>query len=115
MKKIFDGYTLVSDMDGTLINSNKEISKENLDAIKYFVNNGGKFTVATGRMVASVECFLDRLNLDLPAILHNGGKIYDYNNKNIDIAKFNKLTKKIIIEKKSRNDSYSSSYNPTFS
>lgn len=57
MKKIFDGYTLVSDMDGTLINSNKEISKENLDAIKYFVNNGGKFTVATGRMVASVECF----------------------------------------------------------
>ena len=33
MKKIFDGYTLVSDMDGTLINSNKEISKENLDAI----------------------------------------------------------------------------------
>ncbi len=39
----------------------------------------------------------------------------DYNNKNIDIAKFNKLTKKIIIEKKSRNDSYSSSYNPTFS
>ena len=83
MKKIFDGYTLVSDMDGTLINSNKEISKENLDAIKYFVNNGGKFTVATGRMVASVECFLDRLNLDLPAILHNGGKIYDYNNKKV--------------------------------
>lgn len=37
----------------------------------------------------------------------------DYNNKDIDVAKFNKLTKKIIIEKKSHNDSYSSSYNPS--
>ena len=71
-------------MDGTLINSKKEISKENLDAIKYFVNNGGKFTVATGRMVASVSGFLDKLKLDLPAILHNGGKIYDYNGGGID-------------------------------
>ena len=99
MKKIFDGYTLVSDMDGTLINSNKEISKENLDAIKYFVNNGGKFTVATGRMVASVECFLDRLNLDLPAILHNGGKIYDYNNKKVVYEHFIEEDRKESIKK----------------
>ena len=99
MKKMFDGYTLVSDMDGTLINSNKEISKENLDAIKYFVNNGGKFTVATGRMVASVECFLDRLNLDLPAILHNGGKIYDYNNKKVVYEHFIEEDRKESIKK----------------
>lgn len=99
MEKIFEGYTLVSDMDGTLINSKKQISKENLDAIKYFVNNGGKFTVATGRMVASVACFLDRLNLDLPAILHNGGKIYDYNNKKIVYEHFIEEDRKEAIRK----------------
>lgn len=81
MNGIFKGYTLVSDMDGTLINSKRQISRENLESIKYFINNGGKFTVATGRMEASVRCFLDILDLNLPAILHNGSKIYDYSNE----------------------------------
>lgn len=99
MEKIFESYTLVSDMDGTLINSEKQISKENLDAIKYFVDNGGKFTVATGRMVASVACFLDRINLDLPAILHNGGKIYDYNNHKVVYEHFIEEDRKQSIRK----------------
>jgi hydroxymethylpyrimidine pyrophosphatase-like HAD family hydrolase len=33
MKK-FEGILICSDLDGTLLNSNKEISKENLDAIE---------------------------------------------------------------------------------
>lgn len=81
MNNFFEGYLLVSDMDGTLLNSNKEISKENLCAIEYFRKHGGKFTVATGRMVDSVETYLDRINLDIPAIIHNGGKVYDYKTK----------------------------------
>ena len=84
MKEIFQGYLLVSDMDGTLLNSNKEISKENIEAIEYFINNGGKFTIATGRMTASVAEFVSKINMNLPAILHNGAKIYDfYNNQTI--------------------------------
>lgn len=78
MENIFKGYLLVTDMDGTLINSNKEISKANLDAIKYFVDRGGKFTIASGRMVPSVREFVDKLNINCPTILHNGAKVYDY-------------------------------------
>ncbi|MGL4109535.1 Cof-type HAD-IIB family hydrolase [Clostridium sp. LP20] len=78
MDKIFDGYLMVSDMDGTLLNSEKKISKGNLEAIKYFVDNGGKFTVATGRMVQSVGNFVDEIRIKLPTILHNGAKIYDF-------------------------------------
>ena len=59
MEKIFEGYLLVSDMDGTLLNSEKKISKENLNAIDYFVKEGGTFTVATGRMLQSVELFIE--------------------------------------------------------
>ncbi len=37
----FDGILICTDLDGTLMNSKKEISKENLDAIEYFKANGG--------------------------------------------------------------------------
>ena len=83
MDKIFDGYLMVSDMDGTLLNSEKKISEGNLEAIKYFVENGGQFTVATGRMVQSVGNFIDEMRIKLPTILHNGAKIYDFMEDNI--------------------------------
>ena len=33
MNKKFHGYVIVSDLDGTLLDNNKNISKENLEAI----------------------------------------------------------------------------------
>lgn len=81
MKKIFEGYLLVSDMDGTLIDSHKKISKNNRKAIEYFRERGGKFTIASGRMVASAEESIKDLDIDVPAILHNGAMVYDYKNK----------------------------------
>lgn len=80
MDKIFKGYILASDMDGTLINSKKEVSEENRKAIRYFVDNGGLFTLATGRMVQAVRDFVDDLNIECPVMLHNGAKIYDFRN-----------------------------------
>ena len=47
--KRYDGFLLCSDLDGTLT-ENTLISDENIQAIKYFQENGGIFTVATGRM-----------------------------------------------------------------
>lgn len=83
MSKIFDGYVLVSDMDGTLIGSDNKISKGNIDAINYFINEGGKFTVATGRMLPSVLEYKESLNVNLPILIHNGGKIYDLDKEKI--------------------------------
>ena len=99
MEKKFEGFVLVSDMDGTLLNSKKEISKENLEAIDYFRKEGGKFTVATGRMVPAVEAYLKDMVLDLPAIIHNGAKIYDYNNKKVIVEHpIEEDRKKLIID-----------------
>lgn len=74
----FSGYLLVSDMDATLLTDGHEISDENRHAIEYFINEGGCFTVATGRMPKAVRAYMPRLHINVPAILHNGAQIYDF-------------------------------------
>lgn len=83
MKNKFDGYVIFSDLDGTLLNDNKEVSKENKKAIEYFIENGGKFSIATGRAIDSVSKYIESVKTDLPIITYNGGTIYDYNKKKI--------------------------------
>ena len=77
MKK-FEGILICSDLDGTLLNSNKEISKENLDAIEYFKANGGLFTFITGRMPSYVSDIYNKVNPNAPFGCVNGGGIYDH-------------------------------------
>lgn len=77
-KKPYEDILLVSDMDGTLLNSSSKISPENLSAINKFTANGGSFTVATGRMSNSVKLYIADLPINAPAILYNGSMIYDF-------------------------------------
>ncbi len=74
----YSGIMLVSDMDATLLNSDHQVSDENFNAISEFIREGGVFTVASGRMVDAVRRYLDRLQINAPAILHNGAKIYNF-------------------------------------
>lgn len=78
INKRFEGYLLISDMDGTLIDSKGNISEKNINAIKRFVDNGGIFTIATGRMKESARRYLHNLPIQIPVILYNGTKIYDF-------------------------------------
>ncbi len=79
MSKKFEGYLLVTDIDGTLLNDKGKISKANKEAIAYFMSEGGRFTIATGRMTPSAKNIVYPLKINFPAILYNGCKIYDYN------------------------------------
>ncbi|AAK80883.1 hypothetical protein BJV85_000955 [Clostridium acetobutylicum] len=79
MNKRFEGWILISDMDDTLIGSDKRISEKNLNAIKKFQSLGGRFTIATGRTMESAYRYIRNLQVDLPVILYNGAKIYDFN------------------------------------
>ena len=45
----FKGYLILSDIDGTLTNDRGQISAENAAAIRYFQEEGGLITVASGR------------------------------------------------------------------
>ncbi|MCD8390372.1 MAG: Cof-type HAD-IIB family hydrolase [Firmicutes bacterium] len=74
----FDGYLFVSDMDETLLDSNHNISEENRAAIEYFIENGGRFTIATGRSVSAAGEHIEKFKTNAPAILYNGAKIYNF-------------------------------------
>ncbi len=75
--KRYDDYLFVSDLDGTLIDTNKTISLKNKRAIDDFILQGGHFTIATGRTVQNVLPYLEGLNINEACILYNGGAIYD--------------------------------------
>ncbi len=74
----FKGKLLVCDMDGTLLDSSSKVSIENKKALDRFVEGGGLFTVATGRMEKSIHRYLDILPVNVPAIVYNGAGIYDF-------------------------------------
>ena len=77
MAKKYDGYMLCTDMDGTLLNTDHEISKENAEAIKHFIREGGIFTVATGRIPPAVIPFFTDFAPNAPIVTHNGAAVYD--------------------------------------
>ena len=54
---------LVLDMDGTLLNENQKISKENIVAIKKAKHMGVKIVIASGRTIQGIENYLEELDL----------------------------------------------------
>lgn len=54
---------LVLDMDGTLLNENQKISKENIAAIEKARELGVKVVIASGRTIQGIEKYLEELNL----------------------------------------------------
>lgn len=69
-------YLLVTDLDGTLLNSDHKISEYNCNQIKRFQQKDGLFTFATGRMNETVLQFIKELNITIPVITYNGVQIY---------------------------------------
>lgn len=76
MKK-FENVLFCTDLDGTLLNSKLEISKENLDAIEYFKSEGGLFTFVTGRVPETFTDIYETIKPNAPVGCLNGGGIYD--------------------------------------
>ena len=50
----FSGYLICSDYDGTFATAGQPV-QENLEALRHFVENGGRFTLATGRSVEFIR------------------------------------------------------------
>lgn len=69
---------LVADIDGTLVNSKREITQGVLAAVRAAQNLGVRVCLATGRIWPSAEPYFRRLGADPPAILYNGGLVYDF-------------------------------------
>lgn len=74
----FDGVLFASDIDGTLLNRSGALSDENREAISYFMREGGRFTLITGRAPQSFERPRAFLPFNAPVVLSNGAVVYDY-------------------------------------
>ena len=74
----FDGILICTDLDGTLLGSDRKISGENLDAIEYFMSEGGFFTFITGRMPYFVSDIYGTIRPNAPFGCINGGGIFDH-------------------------------------
>ena len=74
----FKNVLIVTDLDGTLLDSTKNIGEQTKSVIEYFISEGGRLTFATGRLVASLESLRNKLIWNAPVIFANGSQVYDY-------------------------------------
>ena len=80
---IFSDVLLTVDYDRTLTAPDSTIPERNLGAIRYFIENGGAFTVNTGRSVPMTKVFRDRVPVNAPLLLYNGSAAYDVAEKKL--------------------------------
>lgn len=92
---------IVSDMDGTLFNSQQKISPLNLAAIQDAQRQGIDFMIATGRSMETIGPIADLYELECGFILMNGAEVRD-NQRNIidtinmDAEIVKKLSKRLV-------------------
>ncbi len=74
---------IISDVDGTLLDSNHQITEENKKAVKEYMESGGLFSLATGRIEKSATDIQKELSIKIPLILYNGAKIVDLESRSV--------------------------------
>ena len=83
----FDGVLLASDFDNTLIYTEEALrtgqpipplSAGNRAALERFMEQGGRFCVATGRALPAFERLTGLVPFNAPCVICNGAAIYDF-------------------------------------
>lgn len=81
---LFSDVLLTVDYDRTMTGPDSKVPERNMEAIRYFMDNGGTFTLNTGRSTTTAKKLLNTLPVNAPMILYNGsacyedGKLVDY-------------------------------------
>lgn len=85
----FDGVLLASDFDNTLIYTEDALRsgtpvpplpERNRTALAYFMAEGGRFAIATGRALAAFINYADQVPMNSPGVVCNGAALYDFEN-----------------------------------
>ena len=74
---MFSDVLLTVDYDRTLTGPDSVVPERNWEAIRYFVENGGTFTMNTGRSTTTMRDLLYTLPANAPLILYNGSALWD--------------------------------------
>lgn len=74
---LFDQVLLTVDYDRTLTGPDSVVPQKNLEAIRYFMENGGAFTLNTGRSLPYAREVLANVPRNAPALVYNGAVAVD--------------------------------------
>ena len=84
----FAGVLLASDFDNTLVYTKGALDTgtteippmcaRNREALDYFTQNGGYFSVSTGRALAAFTRYARELPINAPCVIANGAGLYDF-------------------------------------
>lgn len=83
----FDGVLLASDFDNTLLYTEESLRtgapvpplpERNRKALEYFMSQGGRFAVATGRALPAFLRHAGDVPMNAPGVVCNGAAIYDF-------------------------------------
>ena len=83
----FTGVLLCSDYDNTIVDTAAVMRGEieeslpgerTLKALEYFMAEGGRFAVATGRALAAFVQQAKTVPMNAPAVIYNGAALYDF-------------------------------------
>ena len=69
---MFSDVLLTVDFDRTMTGPDSKIPQRNLDAVAFFMANGGTFTINTGRSVSSFKKHLGKVPVNAPILMYNG-------------------------------------------
>ena len=70
---LFSDILLTVDYDRTMTDRDGQVPQRNLEAIQYFMDNGGAFTVNTGRSLPQSTDILKNVPMNAPFLCYNGG------------------------------------------
>lgn len=76
MLKRSDIKLVVVDLDGTLLDSHKNLDSKIKEVL---LNQDFKFTIASGRSMVLVKKIIEELNIDMPYVTNNGAEIFKGN------------------------------------
>lgn len=75
---MFSDVLITVDYDRTLTAPDSTIPERNLEAIRYFMENGGSFTVNSGRSLPmAAKNIIGKVPVNAPLLLYNGSADYD--------------------------------------
>lgn len=75
---LFSDVLLTVDYDRTITAPDSTIPARNLEAVRYFMDNGGTFTMNTGRSIPmSMKNIFGVVPTNAPLLLYNGSAAYD--------------------------------------
>jgi len=78
----------VSDLDGTLLRSDKTISEYTCEVINRLTENGILFSYATARSYVTAKMVTKGLNAKIPLIVYNGAFVIDSVSEEILISNY---------------------------